>query len=154
MKKFIYCLGLIMILGSVSLFAEEEGGKRIGNVGAYERVFTMSVEACLKTLRFEGSSHDWAVCYVNVLPASGEEGDAGFPSDKAESNYPFKDDVVAVYRSAYPNGYYLRIHSYQDKDGERWPGRSLTKEDIANFLSQYLKERGTEISVKYIKIEK
>lgn len=154
MKKVIYFVGVIIALasGSFILANDEDSGKRIGNIGVYEKVLTMSVGECTKNI-MRWTPH-WSVeCMVKTGEDSDEELDSY--SKASTIDVPFKWDskvrISAVATSS--NSYEIKARMYRS-DGVAADFGAMSLEEFSDFVGKLLKEKGAKLPVKYLKIEK
>lgn len=158
MKKLIYSLGLTMILGSVSLYAEE-GEKRIGNVGAYEEtVLSLTLENCMNNIVW-----DFPDSFIRCdIPLAGNADDKVLVSTSATSFeklvFDFKDGAkVKVYAGTLMEKHWIVASSFKKEDKNRggmWSGPDMTKDEFRDFVDKYLSKVGNKVTIKYLKIEK
>lgn len=159
MKKVVYFVGVIISLvsGSFILAKDEDSEKRVGNVGAYERVLIASSEECIKNI-VRWTPHTGVECVVKTGEDSDEE--LIFYSKTSAIYVPFKEGskahVSAMATSS--NSYEIRARTYYigDDFSSRIPTDDvfISLEEFSDLVGKLLKEKGAKLPVKYLKIEK
>lgn len=149
MKKVIYFVGVIIALasGSFILANDDDSEKRIGNVGVYEKMVTMSSEECLKNIMRDRAPLRSIDCQVSSNWDFIEK--LYFLSKISEIDVPFKGySKVHISATSTPSGYLIKAFVIDPPTG------TISWKEFPDLIEKLIKEKGAELPIKYLKIEK